>query len=67
MLNGGNGNDTRWAGQATLDRRLGVDSLAGGADNDIYYVDNSDDVIKRCHWRGGCVYASASQVLSAPM
>ncbi|MCK6436132.1 SwmB domain-containing protein [Rivihabitans pingtungensis] len=68
VLNGGNGNDTLLGGTGkdTLTGGLGVDSLAGGADNDIYYVDNSDDVISE-EVTGGVdiVYASASYVLSA--
>ncbi|MCP5876051.1 hypothetical protein NL390_26680, partial [Klebsiella pneumoniae] len=46
-LNGGAGNDTLdgGAGNDTLDGGSGADTLIGGLSDDIYYVDNVNDVI----------------------
>ncbi|MBE9221045.1 beta strand repeat-containing protein [Dolichospermum flos-aquae] len=46
-LNGGEGADTLNGGEGadTLNGGTGIDSLIGGAGNDIYYVDNTADII----------------------
>lgn len=46
-LRGGGGNDSLdgGAGADALDGGVGADTLNGGADDDVYYVDNSGDVI----------------------
>jgi Ca2+-binding RTX toxin-like protein len=46
-LVGSSGNDTLsgLAGNDMLDGRAGADHMAGGSGNDIYYVDNSGDVV----------------------
>lgn len=47
VLSGSGGNDSLAAydGNDTLDGGAGVDQMNGGAGNDLYYVDNSGDVV----------------------
>ncbi|MBV7555192.1 M10 family metallopeptidase C-terminal domain-containing protein [Pseudomonas sp. PDM28] len=47
VLNGGSGNDTidGGAGNDVLDGGAGVDRMTGGDGSDLYYVDNSGDVV----------------------
>ncbi len=42
---GGDDTLTGGSGQDTLDGGLGADSMVGGADDDLYFVDNSSDVL----------------------
>ncbi len=47
MLNGGSGNDTLdgGAGNDVLDGGAGLDRMTGGDGSDLYYVDNTGDVV----------------------
>ena len=57
-LIGGMGNDT-------LNGGVGIDTLTGGAGNDVYYVDNTSDVITELANEGlDVVYSTASYTLS---
>jgi len=59
-LNGGSGNDTLSGG-------AGADRMVGGTGNDIYYVDNTRDVVVETSTGGtsDLVYTSVSYTLSA--
>jgi Ca2+-binding RTX toxin-like protein len=54
------------AGDDTLDGGAGADTMVGGIGNDIYYVDNSGDIVGENAGEGkDTVYASVSHVLGA--
>ncbi|MBC7954127.1 MAG: hypothetical protein H7Z12_20205 [Rhodospirillaceae bacterium] len=54
------------AGNDTLDGGAGADSLIGGAGNDIYYVDNTTDIVTEAVSEGtDTVYSSANFTLAA--
>lgn len=58
-INSGNGNDTIIGG-------AGVDSMIGGAGNDVYYVDDSADIIVEASGQGtDVVNSTVDYVLSA--
>jgi Ca2+-binding RTX toxin-like protein len=54
------------SGNNTLDGKAGADTMAGGAGNDIYYVDNSGDVVNESSGQGiDEVRSSVTHTLSA--
>ncbi|GAA0561041.1 calcium-binding protein [Rhizomicrobium electricum] len=69
QISGSTGNDTLIgaAGDDTLNGASGADSLVGGIGNDVYYVDNSGDVIQEHASEGtdSVISSAASYVLSA--
>ena len=54
------------AGNNILDAKLGADTMAGGAGDDTYYVDNINDVVSEVEGEGSdTVYSSVSYRLGA--
>jgi Ca2+-binding RTX toxin-like protein len=53
-------------GNSTLDGGAGADAMAGGAGNDIYYVDNTDDVVSEAAGEGtDTIWAGVSYTIGA--
>ncbi|QGY78868.1 calcium-binding protein [Xanthomonas hyacinthi] len=68
LLLGGQGSDTLWGGQGNdhLDGGAGVDRMNGGAGDDLYFVDDSADVISELAGQGvDTVHATSDYALSA--
>lgn len=66
--NGGSGNDTLIGNAAPniLDGQQGADVMRGGAGNDIYHVDNRDDIVVEVFSSDiDRVYSSISRILEA--
>jgi len=66
-MSGGAGNDTLYGGADSdyLDGGSGVDNMVGGAGDEIYYVDNSADIVTEAAGEGlDWVVATASFTLS---
>ena len=69
-LNGGVGNDSLVGGSGddTLIGGYGIDTMIGSAGNDIYYVDNTSDIITEGAGNGtDTAYSSATYTLSSNM
>jgi subtilisin family serine protease len=68
LITGGALNETLYGygGNDTLDGGLGADTMVGAIGDDVYYVDNTNDVIVELGSQGmDRVFASASYILSA--
>nr|WP_319512889.1 DUF4214 domain-containing protein [uncultured Cohaesibacter sp.] len=68
ILYGGNGNDTLVGGNGNdeLHGGLGADNMSGNAGNDIYFVDNIDDIVSELSGEGiDRIYSSISFSLTS--